>query len=85
MHLYMRAWTCARVGACVHMHMCACIIVSVQPLQSLQWNKRALGRAGECRCNLLYVSTVLVGFIFLPKNVMLIIGVLTSVCDDLFL
>ena len=32
------------------------------------------------RCNLLYVSTVLVGFIFLPKNVMLLIGVLTSVC-----
>ena len=35
--------------------------------------------SAEDSCNLLYVTTVLVGFLFLPKNVMLVVGILTSV------
>ena len=34
-------------------------------------------------CNLMYVTTVLAGFYFLPKNVMLTIGVLTSLIGPL--
>jgi len=36
-------------------------------------------------CNLLYVSTVLFGFIFLPKNVMIVVGIMTSLIGELAL
>jgi hypothetical protein len=34
-------------------------------------------------CNLLYVSTVLLGFLFLPKNVMIVVGIMTSLIGEL--
>ena len=36
-------------------------------------------------CNLLYVCTVLVGFLFLPKNVMIVVGIMTSLIGELVL